>query len=105
MYGTGISKTGEMVDIGVMYNVIQKSGAWFSYGDMRLGQGRENVKAYFEQNPEFAAEIEEKIRVAMKKGADDEKATAKSAAKAAAAPRSVEAAKARLDVTVDDDDD
>ena len=105
MYGTGISKTGEMVDIGVMYNVIQKSGAWFSYGDMRLGQGRENVKAYFEQNPEFAAEIEEKIRVAMKKGAEDEKATAKPAAKAAAAPRSVEAAKARLDVTVDDDDD
>jgi recombination protein RecA len=104
MYGTGISKTGEMVDIGVMYNVIQKSGAWFSYGDMRLGQGRENVKAYFEQNPEFAAEIEEKIRVAMKKGAEDEKATAKTSAKTSAAPRSVEAAKARLDVMVDDDD-
>ncbi len=104
MYGTGISKTGEMVDIGVMYNVIQKSGAWFSYGDMRLGQGRENVKAYFEQNPEFAAEIEAKIRQAMK-GAEDEKTASKPAVKAAAGPRSVEAARARLDVTVDDDDD
>ena len=98
MYGTGISKTGEMVDIGVMYNIIQKSGAWFSYGDIRLGQGRENVKAYFEQNPEFAAEIEAKIRDAMK--AADQK---KPASKTASGPKSVEAAKARLDVTVDDD--
>ena len=82
----------------------EKSGAWFSYGDLRLGQGRENVKAYFEQNPEFAAEIEEKIRQAMK-GAEEAKSAPKAAAKPAAGPRSVEAAKARLDVTVDDDDD
>ena len=104
MYGTGISKTGEMVDIGVMYNVIQKSGAWFSYGDIRLGQGRENVKAYFEQNPEFAAEVEEKIRQAMQKTADDKAASGSSSKAAVAGPKSVAAAKTRLDVTVDDDD-
>ena len=104
MYGTGISKTGEMVDIGVMYNIIQKSGAWFSYGDIRLGQGRENVKAYFEQNPEFAAEVEAKIRDAMKSAADEKPASKSVVAKAVAGPKSVEAAKARLDVTVDDDD-
>lgn len=105
MYGTGISKTGEMVDIGVMYNIIQKSGAWFSYGDIRLGQGRENVKAYFEQNPEFAVEIEAKIRDAMKNTTDDKPASKASVSKTAAGPKSIEAAKARLDITVDDDDD
>ena len=87
-----------------MYNIIQKSGAWFSYGDIRLGQGRENVKAYFEQNPEFAAEVEAKIRDAMQSGSDEKPASKTTASKAAAGPRSVEAAKARLDVTVDDDD-
>lgn len=104
MYGAGISKTGEMVDIGVELGVIQKSGAWFSYGDMRLGQGRENVKNYFEQNPEFAAEIEAKIREAQKKEPEG-KPEAKPAVKAAAAPKSAASAKARLDVTVDEDDE
>lgn len=104
MYGAGISKTGEMVDIGVELGVIQKSGAWFSYGDMRLGQGRENVKTYFEQNPEFAAEIEAKIREAQKKEPEG-KPEAKSAVKASAAPKSAASAKARLDVTVDEDDE
>ena len=104
MYGTGISKTGEMVDVGVMYNVIQKSGAWFYYGDLRLGQGRENVKTYFEQNPELSAEIEEKIATAIKNAAEEASAK-KAAAKAApVAPKSVASAKAKLDVTVDDDD-
>lgn len=103
MYGTGISKTGEMVDVGVMYNVIQKSGAWFYYGDMRLGQGRENVKTYFEQNPEFAAEVEAKITAAIKGQAEE--AESKSAPKASTtAPKSVASARAKLDVTVDDDD-
>lgn len=102
MYGTGISKTGEMVDLGVEYDVIQKSGAWFSYGEMRLGQGRENVKAYFEQNPEFAAEIEAKIREAEKNAPSKQKAP--KAAKSTGA-KSVSAAKANLDVMVDDEDD
>lgn len=104
MYGTGISKTGEMVDVGVMYNVIQKSGAWFYYGDMRLGQGRENVKTYFEQNPEFAAEIEAKIAAAIKGEAEATESKRAAAKAATAAPKSVASAKAKLDVTVDDDD-
>ena len=61
MYGTGISKTGELVDLGVESGVISKSGAWFSYGETRLGQGRENVKLLFEREPALAAEIEKKI--------------------------------------------
>ncbi len=107
MYGKGISKTGEMVDIGVELGVIQKSGAWFSYDGMRLGQGRENVKIYFDEHPEFAAEIEGKIREANRNTAkemDDSNSNNSSAVKAAKAPSSPQSAKARLDVTVDDDD-
>ena len=62
MYGEGISRTGEIVDLGVKAGIVEKSGAWFSYGDVRLGQGRENAKAYLKENPELAAEIEQGIR-------------------------------------------
>ncbi|MBR4123897.1 MAG: recombinase RecA [Clostridia bacterium] len=61
MYGTGISHTGEIVDAGVELGVLKKSGAWFYYGETRLGQGRDNVKKLFEDNPELAEEIENKI--------------------------------------------
>ena len=62
MYGEGISREGELCDLGVTAGVIKKSGAWFSYGEERLGQGRENVKIYFMQHPDVAKEIEQKIR-------------------------------------------
>ena len=62
IYGKGISHEGEILDMGVDLGVIEKSGAWFSYGNDRLGQGRENVKEYFRQNKVLANEIEEKIR-------------------------------------------
>lgn len=62
MYGKGISREGELLDIGVKLDIIQKSGAWFSYGDSRLGQGRDNVKELFRTNTELADEIEGKIR-------------------------------------------
>ena len=62
MYGEGISKTGELLDMGVRLNVVQKSGAWFSYGDERIGQGRENAKGFLRENPAIAGEIERKIR-------------------------------------------
>ena len=62
MYGTGISKEGCLVDLGVDYDIIQKSGAWFSYGDTRIGQGREKAKDFLRENPDVAAEIEQKIR-------------------------------------------
>ena len=62
MFNEGISKLGEIIDIGVEKNIIEKSGAWFSYSGTRIGQGRENVKLYFQEHPEMAAEIEAKVR-------------------------------------------
>jgi len=62
MYGEGISKTGELVDLGVKAGVVEKSGSWFSYGDQRIGQGRENAKQFLKDNPDIADEIEAKIR-------------------------------------------
>jgi len=64
MYGEGISKTGELLDIGVKAGVVEKSGSWYSYGDERIGQGRENAKAFLKSNPTLAAEVEDKIRAA-----------------------------------------
>ncbi len=62
MYGEGISKTGELLDLGVKAGIIEKSGSWFSYSDQRIGQGRENAKQYFKDNPKVADEVEKKIR-------------------------------------------
>ena len=62
MYGEGISKTGELLDLGVAAGVVNKSGAWFSYGDERIGQGRENAKQFLRDNSQIALEIEDKIR-------------------------------------------
>jgi recombination protein RecA len=64
MYGEGISKVGELVDIGVKAGVVEKSGSWYSYKDERIGQGRENAKMFLKQNPGVASEIEDKIRAA-----------------------------------------
>jgi recombination protein RecA len=65
MYNEGISHSGLLVDIGVEQDIVQKSGAWFSYGDVRLGQGRENAKQYLRENPELAEEVEARIRAAI----------------------------------------
>jgi recombination protein RecA len=62
MYGEGISKVGEILDLGVEYDIIKKSGSWFSYGDTKLGQGRDAVKALINDNPELAEELENKIK-------------------------------------------
>ena len=62
MYGEGISKTGELIDLGVKANIIEKSGAWFSYNGQRIGQGRENAKQFLKENKDVAAEIERVIR-------------------------------------------
>ncbi|MGC9419160.1 MAG: recombinase RecA [Rhodovulum sp.] len=64
MYGEGISKTGELIDLGVKAGVVEKSGSWFSYGDERIGQGRENAKNFLKDNPDVAFSIEDKIRAA-----------------------------------------
>jgi len=65
MYGSGISKEGEIIDIGVKYDFIEKSGSWFSYGDVRIGQGRENAKQYMKDNPAVAEELSEKIKTQL----------------------------------------
>ncbi len=64
MYGTGISKMGGLIDLGVKAGVVDKSGSWFSYGDQRIGQGRENAKTFLHENGDIALEIEDKIRAA-----------------------------------------
>ncbi|MGB9904301.1 MAG: recombinase RecA, partial [Desulfotomaculales bacterium] len=68
MYGTGISREGILVDVAVDLNVITKSGAWYSYNEERLGQGRENVKEFLKEHPEIAREIENQIRQALNLG-------------------------------------
>jgi len=62
MYGEGVSKTGELIDFGVKAGVVEKSGAWFSYDSVRIGQGRENAKTFLKQNPDMAAKIEAAVR-------------------------------------------
>ncbi len=62
IYGEGISKTGELIDLGVKAGIVEKSGSWFSYGSQRVGQGRENARKFLKENPEVAAEIEEAVR-------------------------------------------
>ena len=65
MFGEGISKTGELIDYGVKLDIVDKAGAWFSYGDSKIGQGRENSKVFLKDNPEIAKEIENKILDSM----------------------------------------
>ena len=113
MYGEGISKVGEIVDLGVNYGIIKKSGAWFSYGETRLGQGRDNVKNLFKNDKALSDEIEKQIREKMAEehsAGDEKRETAKSDADddAPIAYRPVKttktAARAKIDVAVDDDE-
>lgn len=92
MYGEGISKAGELVDLGVQLDIIKKSGAWFSYKDTRIGQGRDNAKTYLLENPEIAKEVEDYIM----ENKDKLSVTGKTKKKAVAKDTSV-------DVTVDEE--
>ncbi len=108
MYGTGISKFGEIVDLGVKFDIIKKSGAWFSYGETRLGQGRDNVKLLLQKEKSLCVEIENKIRECVKK-LKDEKAGVKEEKEPeifvpAPVKRSPSSVRARIDIAVDDDD-
>ncbi|MDZ7330914.1 MAG: recombinase RecA [candidate division KSB1 bacterium] len=82
MYGTGISKEGDIIDVAVNHGIIEKSGTWFSYGEERLGQGRENVKRFLIENPDLYKEIETKVRKALgilqEKAPEEEKKAASS---------------------------
>ena len=97
MYGQGISKEGELLDMAVRLDIINKSGAWFNYGETRLGQGRDNVKAYIRDNPEFFEEIEAKVRENFSK-LTEKPGTAK------AGPKKLGRAVSNMDVTVEVDD-
>jgi recombination protein RecA len=70
IFGEGISKVGEIIDMGVDLGILQKSGSWFAYGDSKIGQGRDAVKAFLNDNPEVAAEVEGKIRAALQIGVE-----------------------------------
>ena len=76
LYGTGISKEGELIDIGVDQNIVEKAGAWYSFSADRIGQGRENAKAYLRENPETAATIERQVREKFGLGAPQSKVEA-----------------------------
>jgi recombination protein RecA len=76
IYGEGISREGDLLDLGTLHGVIEKSGAWFSFKDSRLGQGRENVKRFLKDNPDIAKEIEDLLRVKLNLSKEDIKAAA-----------------------------
>ena len=65
LYGEGISLEGELIELGVLYKMIEKSGAWYSYGKERIGQGKDNTREYLKEHPSMAQEIEAKIRAAI----------------------------------------
>ncbi|MDE6459296.1 MAG: hypothetical protein K2K52_00485, partial [Paramuribaculum sp.] len=100
MFGEGISRSSEIIDLGVDLDIIQKSGAWFSYDGSKLAQGREAAKKVIQDNPELAEELEEKIMAALKEGAKTKPAKG-SKSKSAEKPES----KSQEDSELDDLDD
>ena len=114
IYGEGISKVGEILDTGVKYDICKKGGAWFYYGEIRLGQGRENAKKFLKDNPEMMAEIEAKIKEKLLADEEDDakaaapkaepKAAAKAPAKATPASTTRKTS-AEIDIIVDDEDE
>lgn len=87
MYGRGISHEGEIIDLGIKYDIVKRSGAWISYNDEKIAQGRDNAKAYIAEHPELAKEIEDKIREKLAEApASQKKGKAAAAAEKAAAP-------------------
>lgn len=112
IYGEGISRVGEILDTGVKYDICKKGGAWFYYGEIRLGQGRENAKKFLKDNPDMMEEIEGKIKEKLLADeTEEEKQPAKAAPKAEKAPAKAPAAvsttrksSVEIDIVVDDED-
>ena len=104
LYGEGISRTGELVDLGVKYGIIKKSGSWFSYNDSKIGQGRESVKDLLSSNAEMASEVEEAIKAAIKAETEGTKEEAQAKKEAAPAAPAAKAGRAKLDIIVDEDE-
>ena len=101
MYGEGISHTGELIDLGVRYDLVQKSGSWFSIGEERIGQGRDNAKAYLRDNPEAAAALEAAIRAAVAKQQEQKRAQQRAAVSVGPATAATRA----MNISADDFDD
>lgn len=111
MFGEGISKVGEILDLGVTLGIVQKSGAWFNYNETRLGQGRDNAKIYLKEHPDLMDEIEAQVRANAdkltakgKKGkaAEPAAAPAPAAEEKPAARPAARASEADLDIMVED---
>jgi recombination protein RecA len=107
-YGKGISKSGEIIDLGAKYNIVQKSGSWYSYNDAKIGQGKESVRAYLESEPAIEKEIEEKVFAAVKAEQEEKKNSAKKKAEPdipkPEIPETKAKARAKLDIIVDEDE-
>ncbi|MBQ7688435.1 MAG: recombinase RecA [Clostridia bacterium] len=107
LYGKGISHDGELVDIAAEYDILHRSGAWFSYGEQRIGQGRDKVRQYVAEHPDFAAELEQKVRAAMAQAVTGTPAPSPAPAEmpeAAQAPASAapgKLAKIKIDIAAD----
>ena len=102
MYGRGISHTGELVDMGVKFDVLRRSGAWFYYGETRLAQGRDNVKILFEENKELAQEVEEKLIAAMKASTEEKSVAAEETPAIDTTPAVAPRKKVNINIAVDD---
>lgn len=107
-YGKGISKSGEIIDLGAKYNIVQKSGSWYSYNDAKIGQGKESVRAYLESNPSIEKEIEEKVYAAVKAEQEEKKNSVKKKVEPEIPkpeiPETKAKARAKLDIIVDEDE-
>ncbi len=107
-YGKGISREGELIDLAVKYNIIQKSGSWFSYDGRKIGQGKDSVKDLFASDEAISKEVEEKVLAAIKQESESKKVTKKAAADDAPAkpevPVSGKGARAKLDIVVEEDE-
>ena len=110
MFGTGISRVGEIIDMGVEHKILKKSGAWFYYGETRLGQGRDNAKKFLTENPDLAKEIESKIKDKVENGSNEDKPDeADKPVSVIINPKpekktSSKSSMAKIDIVVDDDE-
>lgn len=114
MYGTGINRLGELLDLAAKYDIVTKGGAWFSYGETRLGQGRDNARNYLKEHPEISSEIEHKLMAKLKGTSENQPAASEPSAAAEASaeapaekpaarkPARSAVAKTNIDISVDD---
>lgn len=105
MYGKGIFRPGEIIELGIKLDIVKRSGAWISYNDEKIAQGRDNAKMYLAEHPELAAEIEEKIRVALAEQAQTVGKSAKEAAEAKAAELDAVIAAANAEVKAEESEE